>query len=59
LAGARDVIVPAARQQALARGISSARFAIIEDAGHVGFLTHRAQVVRDVRRHLRGVKAAV
>jgi pimeloyl-ACP methyl ester carboxylesterase len=59
LAGARDMIVPAARQRALAGGISGARFAILEDAGHVGFLTHRAQFVRDVRRHLRRVRAVV
>jgi len=59
LAGASDVIVPVARQRALAEGISGSRFEVIENAGHVGFVTHRAQVVRDVRRHLRGVKAAV
>jgi pimeloyl-ACP methyl ester carboxylesterase len=59
LAGARDVIVPVARQRALAEGIAGARFETIPSAGHVGFLTHRAEVVRDVRRHLRGVKTAV
>ncbi len=59
LAGVRDVIVPAARQHALAEEISGARFATIENAGHLAFLTHRAQFVRDVRRHLRGVNAAV
>ena len=59
LAGARDVIVPVARQRALADGIAGARFETIFDAGHVGFLTHRAEVVRDIRRHLRGVKTAV
>ena len=59
LAGARDVIVPVARQQALAREISGARFATIDDAGHLAFLTHRTRFVRDVRRHLRGVKAAI
>jgi pimeloyl-ACP methyl ester carboxylesterase len=59
LAGARDVIVPVARQRALADGIVGARFETISDAGHVGFLTHRAEVVRDIRRHLRGVKTAV
>ena len=59
LAGDRDVIVPVARQQALAGEISGARFATIENAGHLAFLTHRAEFVRDVRRHLRGVKAAV
>ena len=30
---------------------------MIDDAGHVGFLTHRPEVVRRVRRHLRRVQA--
>jgi pimeloyl-ACP methyl ester carboxylesterase len=55
LAGARDVIVPAQDQRALAAGISSARFELIESAGHVAFLTHRREVDRRVRRHLRRV----
>jgi pimeloyl-ACP methyl ester carboxylesterase len=59
LAGARDVIVPVARQRALAEGIAGARFETIGSAGHVGFLTHRAEVVREIRRHLRAVKTAV
>jgi pimeloyl-ACP methyl ester carboxylesterase len=59
LAGAGDVIVPAARQRALAGEISDARFILIEEAGHVGFLTHRAQVIRGVRSHLRRTRAAV
>ena len=59
LAGDRDVIVPVARQRMLADSIAGARFEMIPNAGHVAFLTHRAEFVRDVRRHLRGVKAAV
>jgi len=59
LAGADDVIVPAAQQRALADGIPGSRFATIENAGHVGFLTHRAQIVRDVRRHLRRAKEKI
>ena len=59
LAGGRDAIVPAARQRALAGAISDARFGIIEDAGHIGFLTHRLEVVRRIRRHLRRAPAAV
>jgi pimeloyl-ACP methyl ester carboxylesterase len=59
LAGGRDVIVPAVRQRALAETISGARFENIDDAGHIGFLTHRSIVGRSVRRHLRQVKAAV
>jgi pimeloyl-ACP methyl ester carboxylesterase len=58
LAGGRDAIVPAARQRALAGAISDARFAVIEDAGHVGFLTHRSEVVKRVRRHMRRLQAA-
>lgn len=52
LGGTRDVIVPLARQRALAAAIPGARFAAIEGAGHVGFLTHRAEVIRNVRQHL-------
>jgi pimeloyl-ACP methyl ester carboxylesterase len=59
LAGARDVIVPVSRQQVLAKEIAGARFTTIENGGHLAFLTHRAEFVRDVRRHLREVKAAV
>ena len=35
------------------------RFGIIEDAGHIGFLTHRLEVVRRVRRHMRRARTAV
>jgi pimeloyl-ACP methyl ester carboxylesterase len=59
LAGRRDVIVPADRQRALAEAISSARFEMLEGAGHIGFLTHRSEVVRSVRKHLQRVKAKV
>jgi pimeloyl-ACP methyl ester carboxylesterase len=59
LAGARDVIVPVARQRGLAEGIFGATFEVIPDAGHVAFLTHRAEMIRGIRRHLRGVKTAV
>jgi pimeloyl-ACP methyl ester carboxylesterase len=59
LAGARDVIVPAGRQRALASEIAHARFALIEEAGHIGFLTHRVEVVRRVRKHVRRASAMV
>jgi len=59
VAGARGVIVPPARQQALAEGIAGARCEILPDAGHIGFLTHRAHVVNKIRGHLRRVEAAV
>jgi pimeloyl-ACP methyl ester carboxylesterase len=58
-AGERDVIVPPSRQRILADSIAGARFQAVEDAGHIGFLTHRADVVRGVRRHLLRVNAVV
>ena len=48
LAGSRDVIVPESRQKALASSIPGARFSSLEGAGHVGFLTHRREIVREV-----------
>jgi pimeloyl-ACP methyl ester carboxylesterase len=59
VAGARDAIVPAARQKALAESIAGARFQLVENAGHVGFLTHRADIVRNVQRHLQQAGARV
>jgi pimeloyl-ACP methyl ester carboxylesterase len=59
LAGSRDVIVRAGRQRALAELIAGARFVLLENAGHIGFLTHRAEVVRQVRRHIEHVHAGV
>ena len=58
-AGSRDVIVPPSRQGILADSIPDARFQSIEDSGHIGFLTHRADVVRGIRRHLARVRATV
>ena len=55
----RDVIVPAIRQQALANGVSAHQFGLIENAGHIGFLTHCDEVVRHVRRHLKRLGAPV
>ena len=46
LAGSKDAIVPAARQKLLAQSIPGARIEILEGAGHIGFLTHRREVVR-------------
>jgi pimeloyl-ACP methyl ester carboxylesterase len=59
LAGGRDVIVPPVCQRALAESIPEAEFRAVEDAGHIGFLTHRAEVVRAVRRYLERVGAVV
>ena len=53
LAGTKDVIVPPARQRDLADSIGEAHFETIEGAGHIGFLTHAAEVDRHVRRHVR------
>jgi len=50
LAGTQDAIVPATRQRALAEAIVGSRFAPLEGAGHIGFLTHRAEVARHVAR---------
>jgi len=54
LAGTRDIVVPPARQKALASAIAGARFEEIEGGGHVGFLTHAADVARHVGRLSRG-----
>ena len=56
LAGSRDVIVPPARQRALAEAIPGARFELIDGAGHVAFLTHRNEVTRRVRKLLRTLR---
>jgi 3-oxoadipate enol-lactonase len=56
LAGTRDAIVPMGRQRLLADSIPGARFELLEGAGHVGFLTHRAGVIRQVRLHLNRLK---
>lgn len=53
LAGTRDVVVPIARQRALAEAIEGARFAPLDGAGHIGFLTHRDEVARQVQRLVR------
>lgn len=50
LAGSRDVVVPHARQKAMAGLISDARFETLEGAGHVGFLTHAGDVAQHVER---------
>jgi len=59
LAGSKDAIVPASRQKLLAQSIPGARLELLEGAGHIGFLTHRREIARQVQRHLLGAKAAV
>jgi len=56
MAGTRDVIVPPMRQRALAAAIPTAHFELLEGAGHIGFLTHRVEVTRQVRKHIRSLK---
>jgi len=53
LAGTKDVVVPPARQEALAKAIAGSRFHAIEGAGHIAFLTHGADTVREVTRLIR------
>jgi pimeloyl-ACP methyl ester carboxylesterase len=50
LAGTRDVIVPWERQRALAAAIPGGRFEALEGAGHIGFLTHKAEIDARIRR---------
>lgn len=52
-AGSRDVIVPPANQRELARSIPGARSEVLQDAGHIAFLTHHADFGRLVHRALR------
>ena len=48
IAGSKDVVVPVARQKALASQLAGARFEQVEGAGHVGFLTHAAAFAEQV-----------
>jgi len=59
LAGSRDVVVPPSRQKALASSIDGARFEMIEGAGHVGFLTHSAEIAGHVECHIRGARPSL
>ena len=58
LAGSKDAIVPASRQKLLAESIPGARLEVVEGAGHIGFLTHRAKLSAR-SGHLHEVNAAV
>jgi pimeloyl-ACP methyl ester carboxylesterase len=58
LAGARDMIVSHQGQRDLAEALPAGRFATIADAGHIGFLTHRDDVVREVAGWTRGLRRA-
>jgi pimeloyl-ACP methyl ester carboxylesterase len=56
IAGSRDVVIPPARQRALAGAIAGASYAEVEGAGHVGFLTHRVEVTSRLGAFLRSVR---
>ncbi len=58
IAGARDVVVPPARQRELAEALPDGRFVRIEGAGHIGFLSHAAEFARAVERDLARVAHA-
>jgi pimeloyl-ACP methyl ester carboxylesterase len=53
LAGTRDVVVPPSRQKALAEAVPNGHYVALEGAGHIAFLTHGAEVAREVRRLLK------
>ena len=53
LSGSKDVMTPPARQRELASALSDSTLATLDGAGHVGFLTHRAEVARLVSRFVR------
>lgn len=59
LAGSKDAIIKPSRQKALAQSIPGARLEMLEGAGHIGFLTHRAEITRRIVRHLRRIKSVV
>ena len=50
LHGARDTLFPAAAARELVAGIPEARLRLVDGAGHFAFLTHRGEVVRELRR---------
>jgi len=58
LGGTKDVVIPIARQKALADGIPFSQFSLIEGAGHVGFLTHRAEFAAHVSHFIREGQAS-
>lgn len=54
LSGTKDVVTLPARQKDLASRLPDAAYATLDGAGHVGFLTHRAEVAKLVSRFVRG-----
>ncbi len=59
LAGTLDVVVPVDHQRTLAGAISGCHFEEVAGAGHIGFLTHRGEVARQVCRMLQTVHRSV
>ena len=55
LGGSRDVVVPGA-STGPGRRDPGRRFEALEGAGHVGFLTHRDEIVRHVGSLIRQVR---
>lgn len=49
IAGEHDVVVPPERQKALADSLDQGEFAILPQAGHVGFITHAMDFARLAR----------
>ena len=54
LSGTKDVVTLPSRQKDLASRLPDATYATLDGAGHVGFLTHRAEVATLVSRFVRG-----
>ena len=58
LSGSRDVVVPPARQRALAQSISGASHVEVAGAGHIGFLTHRDEVAAGLGQFVRKLRGS-
>jgi pimeloyl-[acyl-carrier protein] methyl ester esterase len=52
IAGEHDRLTPPAAARALAVGLPSARFRLIERSGHAPFLSHPAEVLAEIRGFL-------
>jgi pimeloyl-ACP methyl ester carboxylesterase len=59
MAGSRDVVIPPSRQRALANGIAGSSYTEVEGAGHIGFLTHRAEFTDHLRAFVRSVRRSL
>ena len=50
LTGARDVVVPPLCQEKLANALPESDMYVIQDAGHLGFLTHTKTYMNHIHR---------